>query len=188
MALFTAAEAKAFSYNGDTPLAERTDAELNEAAARIAERFTEICGVAFEPTEATATIDGSGRGALVLPHLRVTEVEEGTVGDDEVDVEDVSIYAAGIIYRDAGWTRGFNNVTITYTHGHAAVPRPIKRAALIVAVHEVVGSDVPSAATSHSDELGTYERFTPGAENSWYGLPEVDSVLAQYREKTLVLG
>lgn len=189
MALFTTAEAKAFVIAGDTPLAAYPDATISAAEARIKERFEDICRVAFEPTEVTVTLDRNGANGIVLPHTRVTALEEVTVDGTEVDVADLKLYDYGVLYYSTGWGNGVQDVEVTYTHGHATVPKAIKWAALVVAVEEIVGSDITKRATSHTDDLGTFRLSVPDGERErWYGIPAVDAILSQYSEKVPAIG
>lgn len=189
MALFTVAEAKAFVVGGETPLAPVADAVITAAEARIKERFEDICEVAFEPTEVTATLDGKGATGLVLPHTRVTEVEGVAIDGTEVDVADTKLYDYGVLYYSSGWGNGVQDVEVTYTHGYAAVPKAIKWAALVVAVEEIMGSDVTKRAITQTDDIGTFRMSVPdGEKERWYGIPAVDAVLSQYSEKVPAIG
>lgn len=188
MALFTYAEAQSFRYNNDTPLASFSEEEIEAAAERVKERFENICGVAFEPTEVTVTLDGTGTATVVLPHTRVSAVSAAEIDDVAVTLADIKAKSFGVLYLASGWTSGTRNVSVTYTHGYAAVPETIKRAALIAAAHEIQGSDLPSTTTSHSDELGSFDHLVPGGAGRWYGIPEVDAVLLEWRESTPAVG
>lgn len=191
MALFTAAEAKAFRLRGETPLASYSDTELTDAAARIKESFEDICGVAFEPTNVTAVVDGSGKTAILLPNLYVTSVTGVTVDGTALtagELADLSVYQEGVIHWSSGWTTGNQNVSVAYTHGYAAVPKRIKWAALVVAVEELTGNDISSRAITQTDDMGTFRLSTPDGVNRFYGIPSVDAVLAQYSEKVPAIG
>lgn len=189
MALFTTDEARAFKVKGQTPLSSVAAAEITEAQARIKESFEDICGVAFEPTARTVTLNGTGTRYLLLPNTRVTAISSAEIDDDALTVSDVDVFDIGQLYYASGWTSGLNNITITYTHGHATVPRDIKRAALIVAVDELVNADVLSRATSQTDQLGTFRLSIPDPDKArWYGIPSVDSVLQRHRENVTAIG
>lgn len=203
-AIFTVADARAFRYQGQTPLAVEDDYpdELIEAtAARISADFERIAGVAFVPTTVTDEVfDGPGDGSLLLPRPRVTAVTAaGYRGYGAADwtaytVEELAGIeldsAAGIAYRvGACWPRGSRAVKLTYTHGYATPPEAIKRAALILAVEQLAGSNVSARATQATNEFGTYNLSVAGwREQSYYGLPEVDSVLARYSARTPMVG
>jgi hypothetical protein len=187
--IFTAAEAKAFRYQGQTPLATGyTDAELDAAAARITEDFAEICDVSFvSVTAATAILNGNGDPYLMLPKSRVTAVASVESWNGSAWV------ASGLGYRlmddgsllgDSRWPWGRANLRVTYTHGYATPPAEIKRAALIKAVNDLKSSNVSDRATQQVDDGGTYNLAVPGwRDNQFYGLPIVDAVLARYSER-----
>lgn len=192
MALFTTAEARAFKVKGQTPLSNATtypDADITAAHDRIKERFEDICGVAFEPTTVTKTLAGNGDDFLVLPNLKVTGVTSATLDGSALTVGDLKVYDWGEVYYSGGWASGYQNISITYTHGWPAVPKPIKWAALIVCVNELTQSDVSSRAISHTDSLGTTRLAIPNANyGHWYGIPSVDSVLQEYSAQVPVIG
>lgn len=189
--IFSVAEARAFVHQGQTPLANATtypDALITAAAERITARFARICDVSFVPVVgATAILDGGGEPYLLLPDARVTAVATVERWDGAAWV------ASGLTYRllddgsllgDARWPWGRANLRVTYTHGYAEVPGPIKWAALIVAVNELAGSNVSDRATQQTNEYGTYNLSVAGwREHQWYGLPPVDSVLADFLER-----
>lgn len=191
MALFSVAEARAFRYQGEYQLADVAtfpDALIEEAAARIGADFARICGVAFEPTQETVELDGPGYDLLALPGGRVISVDAVTRWDGATWAPVANGYRltlGGLLLADAAyWTRGTANLRVTYTHGYAAPPEPIKRAALILAVNDLTSSNVSDRATQQATEFGTYNLAVAGwREGQWYGLPIVDSVLARYSER-----
>lgn len=198
--LFTIAEARAFDRGQLADEARYPDAVIAEHRDRIAEDFAHICGVAFVPTEATVTVDGTGSDLLFVPHLRVQAVMQVAVRDRtawvawEADaLADILVLPGGMLRREflGAWPRGVQNIRVTYIHGYPTPPLAIKRAALKVLVSSAgaVSSNLPERATSFSDETGTFRLATPGlTPGSWYGIPEVDRVLQDYRERVPVLG
>lgn len=189
MALFSEAEARAFRQGGETPLSNTTTypaGDITAAAARIKDRFEQICRVSLEPsTSTTYTFDGTGTDTVLLPHVKPLAVTAATNADTALSASELTnlkVYNDGRVRRKyARWSRGYRNCSITYTHGWAAVPAPIKRAAIQMAIHDLCGSNIPMRATSQANELGTFRIATAGGERSWTGLPEVDAVLAEYR-------
>lgn len=196
MPLFTVAEARAFVYQGEAQLTDDTaypDELIEDAAARIGEDFARICDVAFEPTTVTETIAGGGYPELALPHTRVTAVAtvESYSGSAWSDFTgSYRLLDGGILLNDSGcWSRGRANIRVTYTHGYAAVPGPIKRAALILAVNDLRSSNVSDRATQQVNQFGSYNLAVAGwREGQWYGLPVVDSVLQRYSERGPMVG
>jgi hypothetical protein len=189
--IFSVAEARAFVYQGQTPLSSAVsypDALIEAAAARIAEDFARICDVSFVPvTGAAAILDGHGDPYLTLPHGKVTAVTAVETWDGSAWV------ASGLTYRlmddgsllgDSRWPWGRANLRVTYTHGYAEPPEPVKRAALILAVNQLASSNSNDRATQQTTEYGTYNLAVAGwREQAFYGLPIVDSVLARYSER-----
>ncbi len=190
MALFTVAEARAFKYLGTAPLASAAtypDADINAAAIRIKERFEEICNTAFEPIAVTVSRHGTAGERLVLSHPDVTAVSAVSVDGVAyagLDLTNVVVLPGGILYNQKGWvSSGYNGISLTYTRGWSGVPGAIKRAALIVAVFELVPTSIPLRATTISNDAGTFGLSYAGGYGHWYGVPDVDAVLQQYKFK-----
>ena len=192
MPLFTVAEARNFDKRQLANVTNYPDLTISGAEADIREEFERICCVAFQPTTETVVLDGR-YGTLALPRGRVTAVtavEErarggatwaalGTIGTDYVYDA-----AAGLLTYEGGvYPTGSGNVRVTYTHGYATVPGAVKRAALIVLVDRLVASDISNRALYQTNDFGGVTGLAvAGRRGSYYGLPEVDAVLARYRE------
>lgn len=199
--IFTVEEARAFPYFGRIPLAsaeEFPDEVIEATAETITGDFAQICDVAFVPTEvADAVLDGGGTHGpqtIVLPHSRVTAVsaaarrEYGVAAWTELTTDELArlvVSASGVVHWIGGcWPRGVASVRLSYTHGYAAPPPAIKRAALVLAVNQLVNSNVSDRATQETNESGTFNLAVAGwRDQSFYGLPVVDSVLARYSER-----
>ena len=205
--LFTIGEARAFAGGKLADADTYPDAAINGGHDAIRADFEEILGVALAPTEVTTVLDGDPEALpgdryrwplvreLVLPHQEVGAVtavytrEAGTDTWMPLSVEQlvaVRATADGRLVREgAGWPPGVQNVRVAYSHGLASVPLPLKRAALVVLVDQLVASDVTERSTAYTDQTGqTYRLATAGMGGSaWYGLPAVDSVLARFRRR-----
>lgn len=199
--IFTPAEAKAFRHQGQTPLASGyTDAELQAVADQITEDFAQICGVSFVPVTVTdEVLAGSGDGVLILPHPQVTAVtaaarrywQDTTWTDLTTDeLATLIVEAAGVVHWPGNvWPHGAGRVKVTYTHGYASAPAQIKRAALILAVNDLLSSNVSDRATQQTNENGTFNLAVPGwGSNQPYGIPIVDATLARYSCRTPGIG
>jgi hypothetical protein len=194
--IFTVSEARAFVYQGQTPLASAAtypDALITEAAERITEDFARICDVSFVPvTGATAILDGHGDPHLTLPHGKVAAVSAVETWDGSAWVVSGLTYRLmddGALLGDSRWPWGRANLRVTYDHGYAAPPEPIKRAALILAVNQLVTTNSNDRATQVATEEGTYNLAVAGwRAQAYYGLPVVDSVLARYAERGPMVG
>lgn len=194
--IFSLAEARAFQYQGQTPLADDAafpDELIEAAAERITEDFARICDVSFVPVAgAQATLDGNGAPYLLLPHAKVTAVtavESWQNGAWAASGLTYRLLDDGALLGDSRWPWGRANLRITYTHGYAAPPEQVKRAALILAVNDLQGSNVSDRATQQTNTFGVYNLAVAGwRDGSWYGLPVVDSVLQRYSRRTPQVG
>jgi hypothetical protein len=166
--------------------------------ARIKERFERICGVAFEPTDEAIVLDG-GTSVLFLPpriiEIGAVESRSGTDWADLGTLETDFVYdaLAGILtYDGSRFPRGSRNMRVTLTHGYDAVPRPIKRAALLVLVDELVPSNIDRRAISQANEFGQFQYAVAGGrlggQRNWTGIPEVNQILEEYRITTVGVG
>lgn len=133
------------------PLADTADLALDDdASVRWASaKIRGHCGWHIYPERTdTVTLDSDGSPVLLLPSLRVSAVQSVTVtaGDDNLwwaDSVTSGLYgdgtAVGVLDYTAGtyswsrrgmlrrlgratWPRGFQSVTVTYTHGYPDLP------------------------------------------------------------------
>lgn len=110
-----------------------------------------------------AVFDGPKRDRrLFLPELPVTEISE-VVEDDEtlVEDEDYRLGAHGVLWRIyAYWATGIQNITVTYTHGHASIPEDIAAVCARVAARiyqaGLRAAQVGGVAGIQSTALGDY--------------------------------
>lgn len=204
--IFTLAEARAFRHQGQTPLASATaysDDLVQDAADRITEDFARICDVSFVPVTVTDEVLDVGGGwrarTLLLPHPRVTAVSAASYRAAGVttwtdltadDLASLVIEPGGGVYWPSGyWPWGPGRAKVSYTHGYAAPPAAIVRAALILAVEDLAGSNISDRATQQTNENGTFNLAVPGwRDGQWYGVPVVDSVLQRYSERGPAVG
>jgi hypothetical protein len=206
-ALFTVAEARAFVARGTVPLADTvlyTTAVITAAEAEIRELFVNATGVDLFPTSYTEVIDGNVTSALhVARHnpakehprraLTVSAASLDGVALTVTQLANVKAHADGRLVRvdGASWSSstGYEDlaVSVTYTVGWATVPGPVHLAALQLAVHYLVGSDVPDGAVSFSDGGASYQFARPGQAPHWTGLDSVDAALLAYRENAVVV-
>jgi hypothetical protein len=195
MPLFTEAEARAFDRQQLANTSTYPTAAITAGEARIREDFERICCVAFEATTVTAAILDAARGDTLWLPPRTTAVTAaayrahgGTEWTALTAGELATLeYAASGAVRWPGyrWPAGSGVVRATYTHGYATVPGPVKRAALLVLVDQLVPSNLDPRATAQVNELGSFRLSVAGGrlggQRNWYGIPEVDRVLNDYR-------
>lgn len=195
--LFTVAEARAFDSNALSSVSKYTTAAIEEARARILNEFEEITGVAFVPRYRRAVYSGTGAATLFLDRMFVTSLRSVETRSEATwtaytadDLADVMIEPWGHLTRDLRGTfiTGHRNVRVGFEHGYDAPPLDIKRAALIVCRYELVEQNVTDRTLSLSTEFGTTQLSTPNPErHRWYGIPRVDTVLANHLRKTPVI-
>ena len=183
--LFTLGEARAFQ---DGLVADTTTypvADLDKARTDIEDLFEKICRVSFIPRYSRQTLDGDGRKSLFLNRPKVSAIT--AVTEDAVALviaDDVIFYSDGTISKPSSgtWSSGDRqNIVVDYEHGFSSPPSAIARAGKTLLLSLLAGSDVLDRAIVHTDETGTYRLSVPDDKKRPTGIPEVDSVLAQYR-------
>lgn len=189
--LFTESELRAYYKSDLTSATTYPDVNIAEARERIAEAFEEICGVSFVPRYRRQTIAGSGTTVLPVDRPYVTSILSATIGTTTQTVADIAMddHLPYVFHTTGTWTTATTadprNVTISYQHGHTAVPGDIKRAAMVLArqqlVKDVTGAGVPETASSWNDGTGQYVSFAANDQTGrWYGIPSVDTALRRY--------
>lgn len=200
MALFTVAEARAFDKGQLADAEQYPDDAIQAAEALVADLFYQICGVRFEPTtEADVMTDGTGMDTLWVRQHRLQTVTACAVYDasgqlshsfDEADLADLAVYPEGrIVRRTRGvFAWGRRNVKLSYVHGWPSPPAAVSRAALRLAVDELVASDISSRVTQMADGELRYNFSVAGrGKTEWTGIPAVDTVLRTYNESIVGL-
>lgn len=163
------------------------DPHIGELIAAVSGWIARYTGRDFGPAaEATEFFDGHGGSALYLPRGPVTAVATVTVNGAAIparpSVTGQGWVRTGQILRLVGhyFTKGVQNVAVTYSAGYAAVPEEIADAATDIVIWryrerdregytsktlgngEVIGfsqDDIPASART---VLDTYKRVTPG--------------------------
>ena len=198
--LFTIPEARAFDKAQLADTTKYPDAAIAATRARILDEFERICRTAFVPRYRRLILDGDGGRQLRLWDTRVTRIREAGLryrGQttptplNAAELADLTLDYGGVVTRDSlgWWWPGDNNVTIAYEYGYAQPPQAIRRAALIVALHQLVLTNVSERTMSFSSQNGeTYRYATPGIGTSIFGLPNVDRVLNDYRDPLIEVG
>lgn len=178
----------------------------SEAAARAIDEATAAiqgyCHQTIEEVEDDeVTFDVvAGRRRLFLPELPVTEVSEVIEDGDaltEGDDEDYQLGENGILYRvDQDWESGIQIVTVTYTHGCAAIPQSIVdictraaarayqaglRAAEVEGIPGVASVSLGDYSVSYGGESGGAGEGVLGASASPVLLRSEREILNRYR-------
>lgn len=173
--------------NGAFQSADYLTATLADARVWVEQRMEKIAGVAFVPRGARETIRGTGSNYLMLTAPRVRDiysiVEDGTEWSlDQLAAVQVR---GGILVLDSGSWSGRQYV-IHYEHGHPVTPTPVRQAGLILAAEYLIASNLRSRALSESTDVG-FMRLSYAAEGR-VGIPEVDGVLGDYKERSVRIG
>lgn len=190
---FTLPELRELPQVGDS--SKYPDSRCESVAAAVVTTIDgEVFGssaVGFVPRTVTETLDGNGRGALVLRTPYVRSLTSVTVDGVAVTVGDLVANGGILRYADAGptWPVGRQNVVVTYSaaYGTGSTPPPdIKEAALQLTRYRLLAgaatSEVSARALSRSDDGGTINFATAGADRPT-GYPDVDAVVIRYRDR-----
>lgn len=192
--LFSEAELRAFDGGAVASGSTYSDDDVIKMRELVREGFEQICGVAFGERARRVFFDGDGSETLWLDDMQVQSVTAAAIRDSgsttwtaftASELSDLLVSSNGRVIRDSqgSWTAGNRNIRVDYTYGYQPIPWEVKRAAMWVARNYLTGSNVPRNAISQVDELGTFRLATPGERGSWYGIPEVDRVLRDYRQR-----
>ncbi len=190
--LFTLAEARAF--DGATLADEETYPLADLLAARdvIWEQFEDICGVRFGTAATREILDGNGLSTLWLPTQQAQSVTAAATRSTSTwtaltsdELADLFVSPNGRLVRETlgSWPTGSRNIRVDYQHGHARVPREIRRAALVVLRDQLPGTNLTNRALSQTNEFGTFRIAAPGERGAWFGIPLVDEALRRYARR-----
>jgi hypothetical protein len=99
------------------------------------------------------TLDGTGTTLLLLPQQPVTGVSSVVEDGVELTFDDEYYWAAwgGLTRVARPWVRTPRRIVVTYSHGYATVPGPVKAATLALA-----GRLVDSPAGVKQETIGAY--------------------------------
>lgn len=159
--------------------AESELAEMRETALRAIE---DACGVAFRRRYAKETLDGSGGFELLLGHPRLQRVLSVSVGDEDLDVDGLTVDPAGLLISSSRWAEGRANVEVAYAHGHESF-QPAALPVRDLAAHLLTPSptDWNERATAVSNEYGNYSLVVAGVRGALFPLPSVNAFVEQHR-------
>lgn len=93
---------------------------LLTAAVAAAQRY---CGWHVTPSRSdTITVDGHGRGLILLPTMHMTELTSLTEDGETVDLSTVSWAPRGVIVRNRPFSQKLSGITVEFVHGYDEVP------------------------------------------------------------------
>jgi hypothetical protein len=189
--LFSITEARALAGIGTNS----TATEIAAKRAQILGEFERITGRAFVPRYRYARYGGDGTALLFLhlaPLLSVRSLETYSGGTwtayDADELADVIVDWSTLRRDTYGvFTSGYRNLRVGVEYGYEQTPGDIKEAALTVCRYKLLEGNQTERALSMTTEFGTVQISTPNPErNRWYGLPLVDSVLAEYQREPVI--
>lgn len=143
--------------------------DATQAAAIIAEAETTVRGELDQEVDAVvgdvAGLVGNGRDIILLPQMPVTAVTSVAVDGDLLEEGvDYRWNRYGILTRLEGCWPLDADVTVTYDHGYAVVPRAVKQVTVQVAGRAWVN---PAGGALASESLGdrsvSYDNARTGA-------------------------
>lgn len=195
--LFTEAELRAFDSNAVSSATSYTDNAIQQMHELVRESFEQICHVAFGARFKRDYFDGDGCATLWLRDMQTTSILAAAIRTPASttwvdltagELADLLVYPNGRVIRDSlgYWTAGNRNIRVDYVYGYQPVPWEVRRAAMWIARNYLTGTNIPRNALSQVDELGTFQLAVPGQKGSWFGMPEVDRVLADYQARNRI--
>lgn len=93
----------------------------------------------------------------------------------------VQIYPEGALLWESGsWPNGRRNVRLDLDVGRR-IPFDLRTAALRVLRYFLTTTDIPDRAIMQVSDKGTFQLAVAGRRNQWFGIPDVDAILARYR-------
>jgi len=195
VALFTAAEARAFDRGQLADSSLYPDADITAKAAEIKQWLERACGVEFETATHTNELhSGDGTAFLTLCWPLAATVTGGSIRSGTSWTALTAAELANIhidpdhtdrLYREgAVWPAGLNNIEVTYTAGHATVPYLIKRAALWICVTEMPSQAISGAASDYDDgTMSVSYAVGDGFNGAWHSHAEVRKAINLYSQR-----
>ena len=178
---------KAFTNTTKYPTADLAVARMSVEETIEGDK---AAAVAFVPRGARATVSGTGRSDIRLPHYEVREVYALSVDGLAYTSQQIAALIIDddrLFLPEGVWDKGKRNIVVHYAHGRDYAPGPIVRAALMLAKEYIVASDTPSRATATS--VGTqWFRVNVAGRDGITGLPDVDAAIDQHGRKRLLVG
>lgn len=146
------------------------------------------CNRGFTTHYAREVVQPSSTSYLPLRGRLIRSVESVTIAGDALDADALAaltVDRAGYLVRSTPWS---SNATVEYTHGEQVAHPDVARAICLIAAEILFedalngdGSAIPDRATSISSEAGTFSLVTPGVGGAAFQIPEVNSVVEQWR-------
>lgn len=169
-----------------------TESQITTARLTVEATIERECGTSFVYRTHTATLDGTGKTGLWLPHLfvrTITSVTVDAVEYSESQLSAVTVTDLGYLVSESTFTDDVRNVTVVYTAGYSEEPpADLKWAAIIATRARVVGDYSGRPTISVADPEGGTTRYALPGPDRPFGIPEVDEILRGYNFKVPAVG
>lgn len=163
-----------------------------ERRTEVEEECELICGQAFVPRFARATVSGTWRTTIALPHTMIRTIRSLSVGGTaftsgqlaDLGFDDIgpgSISVSSLFPPSWEWRGARRNIVVEYEHGWDRPPVDIVRAAKLRfrSLMLTNNSPLPDRAERIAvTEMGVVSLATPTYERT--GIPEVDAAYGRY--------
>ena len=173
---------------GDIADVSDTDDNIDDAIAWADSVIDKYTGVSFEYKSFTFTLDGTGVEALHLPILYPRTLTSVDVDGYAQNTTGWAIREEGVIIRSTGvfeLTFPGQNVVVSGTAGKTvAAPDQISWCSSALAQYYLLEltSQVPDRTISMANEFGQFQLALAGGPGRPTALPEVNAILARFRE------
>jgi hypothetical protein len=199
--LFTIPALRALKVGDGTPFSSSTtfpDTRIHEVRTAVLDEFTQILGFSPVPRFARETLDGTGRGQLLLPHLKAHRLISLTVNGTTQSVSDYTIKPAGILLAASNYvasgtfTGGTANVVAEYAHGWTQVMGDGPNVAMLRAAMSLQPGMSSTATVVSTPDGNTYTfdpagQITRGGSIRHFGVPAIDSWLNRWEASGLAV-
>ena len=183
-ALVSLAEAKTFLKIS----ASSEDSVIEDFINRASIWANDYTGRRLKSRSNSDVYDGDGSDILLLRDYPVNAVTSFQIVDEPVPLiiyEDFSLNAENGIIKTKNWrmiTKGFQNVTITYTAGYSTPPETLKEAVLLYVGHLY--------RRQYADQKFGVQSETVGDRTTTYGsddiIPKAKALLNPYRSERVL--
>jgi hypothetical protein len=162
---------------------------LEEVRAEVEADFEAEGHCAFVTRTATEIRSGEGGTQLFVGNPFLQGVSAVTIDGAALTSEQLAEIVCDdtVLYRAAGWPVGIRNITVTYTHGYAETPAPIKRRALKVAADRLVPGELPANATAQVVD-GVNYRIALTSERNPFGDPDIIATIRRFGRSGTYIG
>lgn len=159
-----------------------TDDALEDAREWAEDWLEKACRVAFRPRYCREKLSGQGTDLLFLSNPLASSVLSASDTGTTITPSSIDVDPVGVL-NYSSWSEGTRNVSVAYIHGHDSTPALVRTACIRLARYRLLEdpSNTFERATSYTTEDATYTLITPGVRGAFTPIPEVNSVIQQYR-------